>query len=125
MSLVNSTAGYMPKLGLEKKHKSLKTWKQKRTKRRKAAARTSKPRAKQQAGQRWRQGVDESERQISSLIRGYAGKVDRRAATAEPKARPGHARARVGPHRLLARAHIVEGCDGGTGSGSGLRGGKS
>ena len=82
-----------------------------------------KQRERQQAAQEWRQGIDESERQVSSLIRGYAGKVDRRAAKAEPPTRPGTQRARWGAHRLLARAQITESGEGGIGSRSGLQGG--
>ena len=39
-------------------------------------------RARQQVGQEWSQGIDESERQISRPIRGYAEKVHRRTAKA-------------------------------------------
>ena len=56
------------------------------------AKKRGRQRARQQAAHEWRQGIDESDRQISSLIRGYAGKVDRRTGKAELKARPGHAR---------------------------------
>ena len=44
-----------------------------------------KQRERHQAAQEWRQGINESERQISSLIRRFAGKVDRRAAKTEPQ----------------------------------------
>ena len=39
-----------------------------------------KQRERQQAAQEWRQGINESERQLSSLLRRFAWKVDRRAA---------------------------------------------
>ena len=51
-----------------------------------------------------RQGINESERQISSLLRRFAWKVDRRAAKTEPQIRPGNQRARWGAYRLLAPA---------------------
>ena len=39
-----------------------------------------KQRERQHAAQEWRQGINESKRQISSLLRRFARKVDRRAA---------------------------------------------
>ena len=50
-------------------------------------------RERQQVAQEW---INESERQISSLSRRFARKVDRRAAKAEPQTRPGNQRARWG-----------------------------
>ena len=71
---------------------------------------------RQQAVQEWRQGTNESERQISSLLRRYARKVDRRAAKFEPQTRPGNPRARCGANRLLARAQNTAGSEGGAGA---------
>ena len=82
-----------------------------------------KQRERQQAAQEWRQGINESERQISSLLRRFARKVDRRAAKIEPQTRPGNPRARWGANRLLARAQNPPSSEGGDGSRSGPHGG--
>ena len=61
-----------------------------------------------------RQGINESERQIRSLLRRFAWKVDRRAAKIEPQTRPGNPRARWGAYRLLARTQNPASSEGGT-----------
>ena len=81
-----------------------------------------KQRERQQAAQEWRQRINESERQVSRLLRRYAGEVDRRAAKIEPQARPRNTRARWGSDRLLARAQNPASGEGGDGSRSGLHG---
>ena len=65
-------------------------------------------RERQQVAQEWRQGINESERQISSLLRRFARKVDRCAVKAEPQAQPANQRVRWSANRLLAHAKTLQ-----------------